>query len=203
MKQLLIFTLVITLLVSCKKETVTPKPTATKETPFTKDQKEIEKLVKDMYHWVGNAPDDPHGWRRFIKDSLVVGYDQIGHSLYMMNFNKNGYFSTGFIDNMARIFNTQDKLLRNGKVKWHVNDMSPFHGDANPWCNCQDGGLNDITLHFEKTEANTATFYWYREDYENSGYDKLHYHMRAIKEGGKWKIDYMEGWDYEANTTVL
>jgi len=199
MKRLFILSLLITI-ISCKNESTAPKPAETKEILATKGQKEIEKLVKDMYHWVENTPDS-NGFRPFVKDSLVVGYDPIGQSLYTKSLRDSGYFSQGFLDNINSIYRTQDKLLRSGKVEWYDNEMSPFHGDANQWCNCQDGALSDITLHFEKVEANTAAFYWNWEVYDDPSWANHHYHIRTVKENGKWKIDYMEGWDYKANTS--
>jgi len=202
MKHLLTLTLLFTLLISCQKnESKTPaKAPKTAVTIIDKDKNEIEKLVKGMYRWQKKRQSLLHEFRCFVKDTVVVGLDPISHSLYLKSLHDSGFFSGEFRGNMTRIFKKQDELVRSKKVEWYTTEMGPFDSGANPWCNCQDElSYDEISLHFEKIDTTGATFYWNWEGVDDS-WAKHHYAMRTVKENGKWKIAYMQGWDYEENT---
>ncbi len=197
----------ITFLISCKGETK-PENAADAKTEIREadpDRQEITRLVKDMYKWHDTVKTH-NAFRPFIKDSLIVGYDRIGQSLYVMQLDNSGYFANEFMDNMAKIFNKQDELLRSGEAQWHEGDMPPFGGsDVNPWCNCQDQPTEDydkIHVVVEKMTDEAAEIYWnwtgFGEDREQE-----HYHIRVVREKGKWKIAWMEGWDYETNVKLV
>ncbi|MGQ2983466.1 hypothetical protein [Flavobacterium sp.] len=193
-------------LIACKGEKEPENATATKaETRRADpDRQEITRLVKDMYWWVekGNMS---FGFQSVAKDSVVVGYDRAAQSLYEKKLEKSGLFAKEFVDNTARIFNKQDELLRNGKAEWLEGDMPPFgNPDVNAWCGCQDTPTDDfdkIHVVIEKTTADTAELYWnwtgFGEDWEQE-----HYHIKVVREKSKWKIAWMEGWDYESNVKL-
>jgi len=194
-------------LIACKGEKESENATATKaETrEADPDRQEITRLVKDVYKWHDTVK-TYNAFRPYIKDSMIIGYDRIGQSLYTMQMDKSGLFATEFIDNMGRIFNKQDELLRSGKAQWHEGDMPPFGGsDVNPWCNCQDQPTDDfdkIHVVIEKMTSDSAEIYWnwkgFGKDWEN-----VHYNIKVLKESGKWKIARMEGWDYETNVKLV
>ncbi|WP_294819926.1 hypothetical protein [uncultured Flavobacterium sp.] len=168
------------------------------------DRNEIDKLVKGTYKWLDTVK-TPGAFRPFVKDSMIVGYDRIAQNLHMVQLDKSGYFATEFIDNIARIFNEQDELLRSGKAKWLEGDMPPFgYPDVNAWCGCQDSPTDDydtMNVVIEKMTSGTAELYWnwtgFGKDWENE-----HYHIKTVKVNGKWKIAWMEGWDYEKNVKI-
>ncbi|AWH84624.1 hypothetical protein HYN59_05600 [Flavobacterium album] len=193
-------------MISCKNET---EPNATRNSGIEvqqaeKDRNEITLLVKNVYKWL-NIADGPSGFSPVTKDSLIVGYDHADQKLYEKELSKSGLFAKEFVDNTARIFNKQDELLRNGKAEWQEGDMPPFGGsDVNAWCRCQDQPTDDfdkINVVIEKMISNTADLYWnwtgFGEDWENE-----HYHIKVVKENGRWKIAWMEGWDYEENVKL-
>lgn len=194
-------------LISCKgekePENATDAKVETRETD--PDREEITRLVKDVYKW-HDTVNTHNAFRSFIKDSMIVGYDPIGQSLYRVQMDNSGLFSTEFMDNMGRIFNKQDELLRSGEAEWHEGDMPPFGGsDVNPWCRCQDRPTDDydkINVVIEKMTADTATLYWNWKGF-GKDWEQEHYHIRVVKEKGKWKIAWMEGWDYEINVKLV
>lgn len=170
------------------------------------DKNEIEKKVKDMYRWFENKK-DWKGNKYIIKDSLIVGYDMADQKLYLRELQESGYFAEEFISNMGRIIKKQDELLRTGKVEWLDNDMIPFHGDVNNWCNCQDvptdtDPYGQIKITFTKLNQKEADIFWkwnVSKDVDPS-WAEPKYAIRMAKKNNKWKIAWMEGWDYDVNT---
>ncbi len=178
--------------------------TTINEKALTNDRKTIEDLVRDMYIW-NEKRDYKHEFEPVIKNGKAVGYNLDSHKIFLKELLDSGFFSQEFIANIDKVFQEQNKLLTNGKVQWREGEMGPFQGDANVWCGCQDepaeDAYNKLTLHFENLDNNSAKFYWNWEGYGDDWAAKQYY-MRAVKEDGKWKIAYMQGWDYNANLGV-
>ena len=197
-------------LTACKKteETTenkaTPTPMPTEEPLAVGDKAAIETLVKNMYVWNESRSHDRE-LEPLVQGTNVVGYNLDSHKLYLKELRDSGFFAEEFIANLDKIVQEQNKLLTSGKVKWQDGDIGPFQGDVNVWCGCQDepaeDAYNKITLHFENLTNTTAKFYWNWEGFGDD-WSAEHYNMRAVKEDGKWKIAYMEGWDYNANLGV-
>lgn len=197
-------------LIGCKKnekqaETEqTETAVTTVKTTAEADKTAIETLVKDMYQW-NEKYTNHYGFEPIAKDGKIIGYNMDSHKLYLEELRKSGFFSEEFISNMDKIAKAQNELLSSGKIKWEEGDMSPFGGDLDVWCGCQDVPADDayskITLHFDELKESSAKFYWNWESFGKDWADQR-YHMRAVKEDGKWKIDYMQGWDYAANLGV-
>lgn len=177
---------------------------ATEKTVDKTENTAIETLVKDMYAWNRNRS-HTNEFQSVVKDTLVTGYNMGSHKLYLKELRDSGFFAEEFIANMDKIVQEQNKLLGSGKIEWYEGDLSPFSGDFDPWCGCQDepaeNAFSKITLHFESLNNATAKFYW---NWEGFGDDWAaeHYNMRTVIENGKWKIAYMQGWDYAANLGV-
>ena len=183
-------------LASCQDKEQETKESAT-ENP---DKPKIEKLVKDMYNWA-DSPRNVGTYNYIVKDSIVVGFDRIGYSLYLKRLYDTDFFSEEFINNMTAIINEQTRQLKTGETEWTEGDMSPFGGDDNPWCNCQDNdSYTDIKVTFDTLTADSAAIRWSWDKGAFKGTPD--YNIRLKKEGGKWKITWMEGWDYIKNTVV-
>lgn len=182
-------------------ETITP------DNAVEQDKKEIEKLVKDMYRWNGNG-DLGYEFKNIVKDSLIVGYDIVSSEVCLKKLRESGFFAEEFVFNMNKIIKKQDELLRTGKVEWLDGDMSPFEVDnANNWCNCQDEPTDNdpygqIKITFTKLNQKEADIFWkwnVTKDVDPS-WAEPKYTIRLVKENNKWKIAWMEGWDYDVNT---
>ena len=191
-------------IIACKKterqteiETTTT-PAATEETTEAQDKEFIDKLVKDMYTW-NETRNHEHEFETVVKDGYVIGYNIDSHKKFLQELGDSGFFAEDFIANMDKILQEQNKLLSSGKLKWRKGDLGPFSGDVNEWCGCQDepAPYTKLTTHIEDMDATTAKLYW---NWEGFGKDWAaeHYNIRTIKENGKWKIAYMQGWDYAA-----
>lgn len=179
-------------------------PAHTEKSTVEADKAAIGSLVRNMYIW-NEKRDYKHEFEPVVKDSYVVGYNLDSHKLYLKELRDSGFFAEEFIANIDKIFKEQNQLLNSGKLKWSDGEMGPFQGDVNSWCSCQDepaeDAYNKITLHYEDLSSTTAKFYWNWEGFGDN-WTAEHYNMRTVKEGGKWKIAYMQGWDYAANLGV-
>lgn len=172
------------------------------------DKQAIEKVVKEMYHWNEDGRSG-YGLKDIVKDSLIVGYDMANKEAYLQKLRESGLFAEEFITNMDKIVKKQDELLRTGKVEWINGDISPFEVDnANNWCNCQDvptdnDPFEQIKFTFTKLTPIEANIFWkwnVTKDMDPS-WTEPKYAMRMVKEDNKWKIAWMQGWDYKINTT--
>lgn len=169
------------------------------------DKTEIESLIKNMYRWQENYQ-PKMGRDEIIKDSLIVGLDKKQHETYLKTLDETGFFAKEFLTNMTHIHETLNKMLKSGKVKWYDGDMSPFGDDSSPWCNCQDVPTDNdpygiIKFTFSKLDNNEATLNWswdIREDWK--GFPN--YKIRTVKEDGKWKIAWMQGWNHDTSTEI-
>lgn len=193
-------------LTACKKtedatDTSLPAPI---ETTADADKKAIETVVKDMYLW-NEKRDYKNEFEPVVKGGFVVGYNMESHKLFLQELRDSGFFAEEFITNIDKIVKAQSELLSSGKLQWEEGDMGPFTGDVNAWCGCQDepaeNAYTKLKLHFENIDTTTAKFYWNWEGFGEE-WAAEHYNMRIVKEGGKWKIAYMQGWDYNANLGV-
>lgn len=158
-------------------------------TVSSKDKKQIEELIRRVYKWqeTQRSPYDA-----LITDSLNNRYIGFNTDLLTQHFQQlksSDFFSTGFIDNYSNIYTTLDTKLRNKELEWFVGELPPFGNDTNPWCNCQDAPDNywrTMTIHKLSCEHNEVTFTWtWGDDFE--------YQAKAVKQQGKWKIAYLEG----------
>ncbi len=71
--------------------------------------------------------------------------------------------------------------------------MPSFANDVNPWCLCQDNPENywkTITIKNCVFEGENGVFKW-------TWGDKFEYKAKAKKINNAWKIDYLEGFDFD------
>jgi hypothetical protein len=117
------------------------------------------------------------------------------------------FFSAGFIENYNQIILTLDKKFKNKEFgKWSTGELPPFSfaNDVSPWCDCQDNLSWDlvevkiINLNNEKGEL-----YWTWGKSELNGdasWKAFSYKFGVEKENGKWKISYLQGFDFKEST---
>jgi hypothetical protein len=179
-----------------------PSTSATQKTKMENDKTAIETLVKDMYLWNSKRSYD-NEFQTVVKGDKVIGYNAESHTHFLKELRDSGYFADEFIKNIDKIWQDQNKLITDGKVKWSKGDMGSFAGDVNVWCGCQDepAEYTKITVHFDELKDTNAKLYWNWEGFGDD-WEAIHYNMRCVKENGNWKIAYMQGWDYAASLGV-
>jgi hypothetical protein len=136
------------------------------------------------------------------RDSIIVGFDLEKLNINLNILRSSDFFSEEFIENYNRIILTLDRKLRNREFEykeWLVGELPIFNfvNDINPWCYCQGfvteqfSGVEIINLDCEEGD-----FKW---KWTNDS-DWLNFKFRVIKENNKWRISYLEGFDFEEAT---
>lgn len=195
MKHCILILVISGLLLSGCHQAENQKASATNPTSamISDSKKDLQQLVRQMYEWhETNSSQNDFEPIADAQDSSYVGIDLTKHKARVAELQKTGFFSTQFLDNYNQIGLAIDKGLKSKKLEWLVGDLPPFGNDANPWCNCQDNPENywqTMTLDKLTSDATTATFIWtWGNDFQ--------YRVQAIKEKGKWKTSYLQGFDF-------
>lgn len=172
-------------------------------TESSDDIEEIRKLIRQVLEWAdSNNAIDLLPVVTDISESVYVGFDLEKHPQNLETLKKTEFFAAEFIENYNWIILTLDRKMRDREfVEWRVGYLPPFifASDQSPWCNCQDN------LHWEKAEVKvnslTSTqgnliWNWgdLGPDYHLS-WKEFEYEFKVIRENGKWKVSYMEGFD--------
>lgn len=204
MKYLILVTLLVSLfLYGCNndktKAVITIEKKVENTTNVTTDEEQIESLVKQLYKWqesktsiIGFVPIPDKN------DSIYVGMDLKELKKGIKVLRESNFFSNEFLDNYNRIVLTIDKKLKNKDFEWIVGELPPFGNDANAWCNCQDypydNPWDNMKFEFISINNENAVLTW---TWGNSEWSKdFNYKVKVIKIGGKWKISYLQGFDF-------
>ena len=196
--------LMTVLCVSCNNSKTNTSTTIITEKIAENDKEQIEKLIRDVNSW-GNSEKGTSGITYFTideKTGISTGVDIKKHQLELEKLKKSDYFSADFIENFNQIGLKLDQMIKTKAISdWKPNEeIGPF-GDSSPWCNCQEGGdmkkiqIKIIDLNDQK---GSLSWTWSEPDY-SKGFE---YKFNVVKENGKWKIAYLEGFDFKSNTII-
>jgi hypothetical protein len=179
------------------------------DTIIASDEQEIVALVKKIYSWQeSNSSKGNFLFFTNAGDSVYTGVDMTKEKKQLNIMTNTGLFSEGFVTNHYRIATTIDSMLRIGAFgePWRVGDLPPFSNDTDPWCNCQDVPVdtawwNEMKFRLIDIDSAKATLRWAWVDttFDKS---KAEYTIKLVKTNGKWKIDYLQGFDYEEFTGI-
>lgn len=177
------------------------------------DQREdvdrIKELIRNMYLWQDAHLAMDLDMISDENDSLYLGFDVDQLEFRLQELKSSGFFSEGFVANYARIFRTIDQRLKDREIDYFVGDLPPFGNGANPWCNCQDvpydapnpwAMIEIETLDFDDDHG-SFLWKWGGLDFEEvADWQVFLYNFQVVKENGVWKIDALEGFDFESYT---
>ena len=79
--------------------------------------------------------------------------------------------------------------------------MTPFGSDASPWCDCQDYPDNYwkiMKIEISDLTLNSATIYWTWPKTATFAENNNKYLIKLTREDNKWKIAYMDGFDFNS-----
>lgn len=191
-----------------------PDPANTKATLATAekvaspadDKEQIQTLIRKVLRWgdslqVGVLPGVADN-KKGVVSSLNLGQ----HKRDLAKLHASGLFAAGFIENYNRVISTLDKRLRNGKQQWLVGDQPDFgfYRGTNAWCGCQDVPYDkpnprdfvEINVLNKGTNTAEATWHWGKLPVDSDpDWKDFSYKFSVVKENGKWKIAYLEGFD--------
>ncbi len=171
------------------------------------DKKEIQNLIRQVLYWA-----DSKGHIDLLpvvtdsNDSAYIGFDLDKHKQNLEKLKSTGFFSPEFIENYNQIIMTLDNGLRNGKYeKWLVGDLPTFNfaNDYSPWwCGQESFSIEKSEIELIKLDKEKGEFYFICGDKVAGCEGMENYKMRfsVIKENNKWKISYLEGFDFKEST---
>lgn len=179
------------------------------KTPNSENDKEqIQKLIRQVLMWANSNPINLLPVSTDRKNKFIIGVNIDRHKQNISKLKATNYFSIGFIDNYNKIVSTLGKGIKDGRYgKLLVGDLPIFGFATNtdPWCGCQDVPfdkpnpwefikMNIVSLDNSKAEADWK---WGKLELNTDpSWKNFAYRFRAVKESGKWKIAYLEGFDF-------
>jgi hypothetical protein len=167
----------------------------------SKNKEEIQKLIRKVLIWSDSK--ETIDLFPVVKDSEDSAYfkfdmDKLKENLYKLK--QTGFFASEFIENYNQIIRTIDKKLQNKEIEaWLVGDLPTFNfaNDVNPWCQCQGFSQEDFdNVEIIRIDSKSGEFIWKWK----TGSSWNDFKFRAVKESDKWKISYMEGFDFKEST---
>lgn len=156
------------------------------------DKEQIQNLLRKAYEWHETKSSKIDFSPKETTDSMYHELDLVQHAKSLKELTNSGFFTENFLknyDNIAQKINTD---LKAKSVQWYVGDMPSFGNDTYPWCGCQDNPENywtKLTVKNLVFEKDTATFSW-------TWGDTFEYRAKAQKVNNTWKIDYLQGFDF-------
>jgi len=172
------------------------------------DKEQIQNLIRQVLNWSESKNSiDLIPALTDSKDSICIGFDLNKHKLNLDKLKETDLFATEFIENYNQIIQTLDRKIRNNEFdKWNTFQLPTFifANDVNPWCLCQDVPYDKpnpwdfvevmvIKLDDKKGEL---TWTWGKTEWSKD----FGYKFRVSKEDGKWKIAYLQGFDFKEST---
>ncbi|MCD4747290.1 MAG: hypothetical protein K8R58_13410 [Bacteroidales bacterium] len=219
MKYLILLTLIFGLtFIGCKQNNQTTGTTENKTenlkaTEDSKDKEEIQNLIRQVLNWNDSKRNiDLLPVVADSIDSLYIGFDIEQHNANLQKLRQTNFFANEFIENYNQIILTLDKKLKDKEFDdWLVGDMPPFIflNGVNPWCLCQDVPYNnpnpldlvEVEIINLNSENGVLDWKWgnLKSDYHPS-WKEFTYRFRVVKENNKWKIAYLQGFDFKEST---
>ena len=160
------------------------------------------------------------------KDSVYLGVNLAQHNQNLTKLKATDFFSTGFINNYNQLILAIDAGMRSGHYEpWLVGDGPTivFVSEVNAWCSCQDVPYDnpnpwdniEISLVNQDRTNVEAVWRWGKLDLmvdpaelkADLGmldtnpivkeWKAFSYKVLVTKETGKWKIAYLQGFDFK------
>ncbi|MFL5739279.1 MAG: hypothetical protein ACJ75B_03610 [Flavisolibacter sp.] len=169
-------------------------PTGADTSFYKNDSLELVKLLQDVYKWHDQNQRELLDFDVVIKDSFQTG---LNYKLFKRTFDaikKSGYFSVSFLNNYKKIGEYINDKLANANPKYS-NEINFACQEADPWTNFQDDApdfWNKLKIVDFKSSLDQASLQWQTqiEDWSSEKYA-----VKFVKENGKWKVSYMDGFD--------
>lgn len=211
MKHFKLTTLILGLLLfGCNQaDNKTASVTEEKKATSADDKEQIQNLIRRFYMWHEAQKPSKNDMITDKKDSIYIGFNLDQLKLDIDKLKATNFFSNEFIDNYNKIYITLDKKLKSKEFEWLVGDLQPFGNDTNPWCNCQDvpyehpnpWGLIEIEIINLDNYKGELIWKWGKIELNKAeGWKEFVYKFRVVKENEKWKISYLEGFNFDEFT---
>jgi hypothetical protein len=175
----------------------------------TKDKQEIQKLMRNLLAWAedGKAVPDLLPFVINRQDSTVTGFDLDKLKGIDDSLKNTGFFSKEFINNYNQIIQLLDSQMKDKEIApFSTGEIPPFgfHTDSDPWCDCQDVPYDNpnayslVDVRIIDLNNKSGNLYWTWGSLPKDvspDWRTFTYKFNVIKENGKWKISYLQGFD--------
>ena len=171
----------------------------------SKDEEEKRNLIRQVLKW-GDSK-GAYLWTMLAdeNDSICIGLDMKEHKKYLDKLKETDFFATEFIENYNKIILTLDKKIRNNEFgKMLIDDIPSFNfaSDASPWCLWQeildnDTNIWEVEIKIIRLNSENGELEYTWGDWKDPWWKDFKYKFNVTKENNKWKISYMEGFDFE------
>ena len=182
---------------------VKTQPDTVKSPDNSKDKEDIQALIRQMLKWA-DTKDVVDLLPVLSKDSICVGFDFDKEKQTLEKLKSTGFFADEFIDNYDQIIRTLDKKIKNNEFgKWNVYELPTFNfdNDVDPWCSCQDNlSWDKVEVEIIKLDNNKGELKWNwgkTDPGTDQSWKDFSYKFSVVKVDGKWKISYLQGFDYK------
>jgi hypothetical protein len=168
---------------------------------LSKSKKEIQQLIRQVILWSDSK--ESIELLTTIPDAngrVYIGFDMDQHTENLIRLKETKFFANEFVENYNRIILTLDRKIRNKEFEeWLVSDLPPFHfvNDVSPWCICQGFSpedFDDVEIVNITSKSGKLIWKW------KKGSSWTDFKFRVKKEDNKWRISYMEGFDFKRCT---
>jgi hypothetical protein len=190
-----------------KRTSVTEK----KATTSANDIEQIQNLIRQVLNWADTKKSiDLLPVLADSRDSLYIGFDLDKHKQNLDKLQKTNFFATEFIENYNQIILNLDKGLRNDNNKqWLVGDLPTFNfsSGVNPWTLSQDIPYDDpnpfdyVEIKWVNIGSGELIWKWGKPELiTEPSWKDFEYKFRVVKENDRWKISYLQGFDFKEST---
>jgi hypothetical protein len=177
----------------------------------TDDKEQIQNLIRQVLNWADTKSSiDLLPVLADSKDSVYIGFDLGKHKQNLAKLQQTNFFATEFIENYNQIILTLEKGLKNGNYdQWLVGDLPTFNfvSDVDPWTLSQDvpydkpNPYDFIEVNFLNEEKREVNWKWGKLELNTDpSWKEFVYKFRVVKENDKWKISYLQGFDFKECT---
>lgn len=182
------------------------------KTVSSNDKEEIQKLIRKVLNWANSKESfELLPGLKGNNDSIYIGFNLNKHNLNLDKLRKTGFFASEFIENYNQIILTIDKKLRIKEFEWRVGELQTFTfaNDVDPWTLSQDvpydkpnpWDLIEVEVIHLNSDKGELVWNWGKPELNTApGWKENRYKFKVAKENGKWKIAYLQGFDFKEST---
>ncbi|RZL37216.1 MAG: hypothetical protein EOO96_05470 [Pedobacter sp.] len=176
------------------------------------DHEQIQSLIRQVLNWVENKnafdllPVLADGRNR-----VYTGFDLDKHKQNLAKLKQSNLFATSFIENYNQIILTLDKGMKKGNYdRWLVGNLPTFTfaNGVDPWTLCQDvpyekpNPFDFIETNILNASKGEVIWKWGKlKPKTDQSWKNFTYKFKVVKENDKWKIAYLQGFDFKKSTS--
>lgn len=184
-------------------QAVTTEDTATRTST---DEQQLLTLTRGMLYLVeANSDINLLPLQADSNGSLFIGIDTNRLNANVEELCATGFFTEEFVQNYRSLVATIQEQFKKGEIEpFPIGEMPPisFATEADPWTMCQDLPYDDpkswdlVTIEIKNIAGDHAEYVWKWGGLgpgADPGWKDFTYDVKAVKEDGRWKISYLEG----------